>query len=400
MPKRQLTASEHSALNLLGDAYVADLLASRKRGRDSDVSGESSMLFCFISKGRPANVPSCEARVLAGGAEECELLWIVARGEKAAYEAAGARGQVLEGGGLCASRNLAIETGRSRGFEHVVQLSDDLRRVDVIRAGSSLGDFVETTGWTAPRDLSHANRVVKRLGTENVSPVAAARLVLASMRAVDAKLGGCYPTANMGQAISAPPIQTAHFVVGDLVVIDVASPVRFDERFVLKEDYDFTCQHLFEHGAVARCNRVIAEFVHRTNAGGACDVRNDQLERDMIGLLAHKWPGAFRASTNVKRRTTEVMLRWNERSVHIGGKRNLARPALPECFRRPGEDDDSPRPTECPDEESHPSLRLARRPDEEDGPSPRRPLRRRRRATRDDAGPRSPDDSPSRPGDS
>jgi len=45
------------------------------------------------------------------------------------------------------------------------------------------------------------------------------------------------------------PATTEHFIVGDFIVVDVRGEggtrgLRFDERFQLKEDYDFTAQHL------------------------------------------------------------------------------------------------------------------------------------------------------------
>ena len=52
--------------------------------------------------------------------------------------------------------------------------------------------------------------------------------------------------------------------VGDL---DAArTSLRFDERMTLKEDYDYTAQHLHEHGAVARSNRVFITATHCARA--------------------------------------------------------------------------------------------------------------------------------------
>lgn len=327
-----------------GDEYVKSVLGgeSRKRGRWECQDWEAEMLFCIVSKGRPGNVLQAEARLLSGGARTSSIVWIVGRGDRLAYESAGGACQVLEGGGLCASRNLAIDEARRRQYEYAVQLSDDLRKVDVVRAGPELRHFFDESTWKAPGDFSAANAAAKSFGTSPVSPVAAARLVRAVMRQIGAKLGGCYPTPNQGQAMSAPPLQRSHFVVGDFVVIDAASPLRFDERFLLKEDYDFTAQHLHHYGLVARCNRVVAEFVHRTNSGGAVDIRDDQTEKDMIALLHHKWPGTFRPSTKPNKRDVEVTLRWSERSSEIGGRRRIDRPPLPSRFfndRKLGEDD-------------------------------------------------------------
>ena len=75
----------------------------------------------------------------------------------------------------------------------------------------------------------------------------------------------------------------------------------------LKEDYDYTCQHLARYGLVARCDLILAEFAHRSNAGGAVAYRTGERERDMIRHLMKKWPGKFRMNP---KRANEVIMRW------------------------------------------------------------------------------------------
>jgi hypothetical protein len=63
--------------------------------------------------------------------------------------------------------------------------------------------------------------------------------------------------------------------------------------FVTCSDYDFTAQHLFLYGVVARSNRLIVKAQHYTNKGGAVAVRCDEKEQFNIAVLRHKWPGVF-----------------------------------------------------------------------------------------------------------
>lgn len=49
---------------------------------------------------------------------------------------------------------------------------------------------------------------------------------------------------NTGYAFRMRPFTKHHFIVGDFIVVDSASPLRFDLNMRLKEDYDFTAQHL------------------------------------------------------------------------------------------------------------------------------------------------------------
>ena len=79
--------------------------------------------------------------------------------------------------------------------------------------------------------------------------MAAASLLHALLKATDHRLAGCFPNANPGLAAGAAPVQSHLFIVGDFLVIDVQrTSLRFDERLMLKEDYDYTAQHLHEHG--------------------------------------------------------------------------------------------------------------------------------------------------------
>ena len=55
-------------------------------------------------------------------------------------------------------------------------------------------------------------------------------------------LGGAFPNVNHGLAFGQGPLSKELFIVGDFLVIDPASPLRFDEEITLKEDYDLTAQ--------------------------------------------------------------------------------------------------------------------------------------------------------------
>jgi len=61
----------------------------------------------------------------------------------------------------------------------------------------------------------------------------------------------------------------------------------------LKEDYDFTAQHLRTHGLVCRLNRLEVEAEHYTNGGGAVAYRDPMTEKKNIDRIMRKWPGAF-----------------------------------------------------------------------------------------------------------
>ena len=149
-------------------------------------------------------------------------------------------------------------------------------------------------------------------------------------RASRSNTGGAYPTQNTGQAFGNDVFSTDLFVVGDFLVIDPKSKPRFDEGMTLKEDYDFTSQHLKKYGVVARSNRLIVIAKHYTNAGGAVEARNDEREQYNIAVLRHKWPGVF--PQHATRGVNEVRMSWKTRDIGLGGKRAITRPPAPKGY--------------------------------------------------------------------
>jgi hypothetical protein len=227
---------------------------------------------CVISKGRPDNVPLINS-LFAGSAQL--PTWVVGAGESASYLSQGAAA-VLEGGGLCASRNAALALARSSNT-FCVQLSDDVSEIRLlVQPQGVVGQ------WERPVDLSAANALAKQASKHAVSPLTAARFLELEMRSQAAgpttaalptalsssassagagagastgasaviigqqqgqaglggccaKLGGAYPTANEGQAMGSSPVSTDLFCVGDFLVVDPTSTPRFDEQLSLKE---------------------------------------------------------------------------------------------------------------------------------------------------------------------
>jgi len=194
-----------------------------------------------------------------------------------------------------------------------VQVSDDISKWEywnVAKVVSKVSDF------KVQNKLAASSR--KAGNCLNISPAAAMRFMAAKMRAVGAKLGGVYPQANIARAFSQPITTAENFILGDFFVAD-KSPVRFDESMSLKEDYDYTCGHLAEHGQVLRFNRMVLIVKHNTNAGGAVSVRDTLREQQNIAVLQQKWPGVFRLNPT---RKNEVILNWNRRG-ELDAKRPL-----------------------------------------------------------------------------
>lgn len=225
--------------------------------------------YAIISARRPGNVPRY--------AELRNAHWYVAAGEGDAYRQAGAT-SVTEAGGLVAARNAALADAFAAN-QPCIQLSDDL-------AGITM---VTPHGYTK---------------LEVPIAVAAAAL-LSAAKQTKSRLAGCSPTGNAFYTHPERAIQPNHFIVGDFIAV-LPTPLRFDDGFDLKEDYDYTAQHLAAYGRVARCDFVLPRFAHRTNKGGAVAYRTGEREEAAIRRLNEKWPGVFTLSTT---RPNEVRMR-------------------------------------------------------------------------------------------
>lgn len=213
------------------------------------------------------------------------LTWIVPHDEVLTYKEALrdthaiVSGDVIAGGGLIDSRNLALDIA-ARDDLYCLQLSDDLRSVQ----------------WTNSNDNKQRRTIPL------VDAVTVMEQVLLD---TTFKLAGVAPTANA--FFYRERYSYRHFIVGDFILVHPDSEARFDDNLTLKEDYDFTCQHWDRYGGAVRCNQILATFGHRTNKGGAVNYRTPALEEQNIAYLKQKWPGKFRDNP---RREHEVLLKW------------------------------------------------------------------------------------------
>lgn len=248
------------------------------------------------------NIVNVQAQLVASGVKP---VWYVDAASLKAYRTLGL--EAVVGGKLVPARNKALDDAKKKR-KVCVQLSDDITHWDFLKGkedGSGLMD---------------GNIAAKNCKRYHVSPVAAARFLLAKMRGVPQgsqrpMLGGVFPLGNTGMAFAREAVSPDLFVLGDFFVHDVGSPCRFDPRMTLKEDYDFTCTHLARHGAVLRHNRIMLQVIHETNAGGACSERDAKghKERENVKILQKKWPGVFHINRNRGDDGTQVVMSWRRR---------------------------------------------------------------------------------------
>lgn len=206
-----------------------------------------------------------------------EASWYVGKGEAQAYESQGAQ-RVHETGTLCDSRNRALEDAFEMNVP-CLQISDDLKRLRLLE-------------HEGPRDATFAEVVLLM------------RDRLRESRFF--KLAGIAPTDNAFYSDANRPVKFQAFCVGDVHLVMPSTP-RFDDNLRLKEDYDFTLQHVAEYGGIVRCDDVLASFSHRSNSGGAVSYRDAKREQEAIAYLKKKWGSVVRDNP---RRENEILLRF------------------------------------------------------------------------------------------
>jgi hypothetical protein len=224
--------------------------------------------YAIISHQRAKNVKKMQELVP-------NAVWYVGKGEGKEYKEAGAI-NVIESGGLIESRNKALDDAHKKNMA-CVQLSDDFG-----------GVLLATEKNDKPISIEKAVKMMEGIATK-----------------IGAKLAGTAPTANRFYVDVNKPVRTHHFIVGDFIWV-APTKLRFDTELRLKEDYDYTAQHLKEYGVVARVDVLMAKFAHRTNAGGAVAYRTSQLEQDAIAYLKKKWAGVV---VDNPRRPDEVLFK-------------------------------------------------------------------------------------------
>lgn len=221
-----------------------------------------------ISHKRPQNRERIEAVV--GPAT-----WVVGAGEAEAYGP-----DSVEGGRLTASRNAALKLAFEQGHR-CIQISDDIKSLSLVK--------FFTDGKKLQEKISFAEAIALMTERLEMSPF---------------HLAGVSPTAN--PFYSNRSISNRHFVIGDMILVRPCELI-FDETMTLKEDYDYTLQHIQRFGGVIRNDDILAKFEHYTNSGGAVSIRNTDEEQKNIRRLKEKWGNVVRDNP---RRPNEILLRF------------------------------------------------------------------------------------------
>lgn len=78
-------------------------------------------------------------------------------------------------------------------------------------------------------------------------------------------------------------------VIGANIVGIINTPLRFDARLKVKEDYDYAMQHIAKYGGALRFMKYGIDVIHLTNEGGCVSYRTKEVEMDAYNILKNKW---------------------------------------------------------------------------------------------------------------
>jgi glycosyltransferase involved in cell wall biosynthesis len=78
----------------------------------------------------------------------------------------------------------------------------------------------------------------------------------------------------------------------------------FDERFIVKEDYEICLRHISEFGGIVAARYIHWENSHWEDEGGCKDYRTQKIEENCIGLLKELYPNLVSGVTRKNNKYT------------------------------------------------------------------------------------------------
>tara|TARA_R110000782_G_scaffold134280_2_gene226664 strand:- start:2359 stop:3099 length:741 start_codon:yes stop_codon:yes gene_type:complete len=197
------------------------------------------------------------------------------------YKALGAK-YVITGGSLVGNRNAALDYCFKKN-KICVQIDDDLQSV-------SLNDF------TGKRTKKYTNVIT------------AVNDILYNFIYSDFNFAGAAPTEN---PFFATKESQENILITAPFTLTKPNPIRFDEKLLLKEDYDYTLQHIKQGGCI-RYHKYLFNFKRYGNLGGAVSYRTNLLEQETIAYLLSKWKDCIKLNP---KRENEILLNRNSFNI-------------------------------------------------------------------------------------
>lgn len=234
-------------------------------------------IITCISHRRPNNVPTIYETT---GTKD--IVFVVNDEQDIeAYKKQGAV-NIINGGSLVGNRNKALEYCFKLN-SICVQIDDDLQDI-------AINDF---TGKRT-KQLVKVKQVIEDLLIDFINS--------------DFTLAGAPPTNN--PFFATKPFQENILITAPFT-LNKPNPIRFDNKLKLKEDYDYTLQHIQNTGCI-RYHKYLFNFKRYGNTGGAVNYRTTKLEQESINYLQTKWGECIKLNP---KRENEILLNKNSYEI-------------------------------------------------------------------------------------
>lgn len=167
-------------------------------------------------------------------------------------------------GSVCRVRNYILDREFENGADVVVLVDDDLKGVY----------YWEQRG--------------KQLVTAEMLPVAVKKYSIQA-REIGAYFWGFNLNQDKQVYREYTPFSTTSPVLGPFQAFLRGGTPRYDERFILKEDYDMSLQNLHKYRVIFRVNKYFYACKQAEQPGGCAAQRNMEKEKEQLFLLQKKW---------------------------------------------------------------------------------------------------------------
>lgn len=105
------------------------------------------------------------------------------------------------------------------------------------------------------------------------------------------KIFGLFTVGNNLTQYSYQPLILHGVCLGSCMGVINDGEYFFDERYLVKEDYELSMRHIKEKGGILRANYIFMKHEHQKTEGGCRDSKRIQKEKDALKLLLEEYPG-------------------------------------------------------------------------------------------------------------
>ncbi len=168
--------------------------------------------------------------------------------------------------GITKTRNWILD---NCGFSDVVMIDDDVKQ----------------QGWV--KMLASKSKHQKMNGDQWLKE---AEKLFAITREMGYRLWGVATQSAPRSVYPYKPFLFKSYVTASFCGICNESGIRFDESFLVKEDYEMNLRCVVEDGGVVAARYLYWENSHWSDDGGCKDYRTQKMEKDCIDRLKAKYP--------------------------------------------------------------------------------------------------------------